>query len=87
MSISSTRNKGHPPLRWVPDTGSEVDTDTLTMIPTTVPIPTFGDKEALEQALSDIVHIIKNPAKINVPQYWKGDAVHAAFQNIATLTK
>eukprot|EP00957_Ditylum_brightwellii_P176223 13418371-Ditylum_brightwellii.AAC.1 len=52
---------------------------TLNMTPTTVPIPTFGDKEALEQALLDIVHIIKNQAKTNVPQYWKGDAIHAAF--------
>eukprot|EP00957_Ditylum_brightwellii_P144842 11032237-Ditylum_brightwellii.AAC.1 len=72
---------------WVPDTGSEVDADMLTMIPTTASIPIFGDKEALEQALSVIVHIIKHPSKNNVPQYWKGDAVHAAFQNIATFIK
>eukprot|EP00957_Ditylum_brightwellii_P072098 5480727-Ditylum_brightwellii.AAC.1 len=57
------------------------------MIPTTVPIPTFGDKEALGQALSDIMHIIKNPTKNNVPQYWKGDNVHTVFQNMATMIK
>eukprot|EP00957_Ditylum_brightwellii_P070911 5388605-Ditylum_brightwellii.AAC.1 len=87
MPISSPRNKGHPSPCWIPNTGSEVDADTPTMIPTTVPIPTFGDKEALEQALSDIMHIIKNPTKNNVPQYWKGDEVHAAFQTLATMIK
>eukprot|EP00957_Ditylum_brightwellii_P055351 4195151-Ditylum_brightwellii.AAC.1 len=69
MYISFSRNKGHPPLCWVPDTGSKVDADTLTMILTTVPIPIFGDKEALEQALSDIMYTIKNPTKNNVLQY------------------
>eukprot|EP00957_Ditylum_brightwellii_P159718 12156616-Ditylum_brightwellii.AAC.1 len=66
---------------WIPDTGSEVNVDTLTMISTTVPIPIFRDKEALKQALSDIVHIIKHPSTNDVPQYWKGNSIHEAFQN------
>eukprot|EP00957_Ditylum_brightwellii_P082992 6309490-Ditylum_brightwellii.AAC.1 len=72
---------------WVPDTGSEVDANTLTMIPTTVHIPKFKDKEALEQALSDIIFLIKNPSKNNAPQFWKGDGVQQAFKIIAQLIK
>eukprot|EP00957_Ditylum_brightwellii_P059911 4548719-Ditylum_brightwellii.AAC.1 len=60
---------------WVLDTGSEADANTLMMIPTTVPIPKFKDKEALEQALSDMIFLIKNPSKNNTPQNWKGDGV------------
>eukprot|EP00957_Ditylum_brightwellii_P111721 8521002-Ditylum_brightwellii.AAC.1 len=52
---------------WVPDTGSEVYANNLTMLPTTVPIPKFEDKqEALEQALSDIIHTIKILPKVMI---------------------
>eukprot|EP00957_Ditylum_brightwellii_P034326 2603521-Ditylum_brightwellii.AAC.1 len=37
---------------WIPDTRSKVNANTLTMLPTIVPIPRFEDEEALEQALS-----------------------------------
>lgn len=68
-----------------PDTYSEVDTDTLQLIPNTTPIPVFTDTGAIVQALSDIVNILHNPAKSNLPTVLKGNEIKEAFQKVATI--
>ena len=68
-----------------PDTLSEVDTDTLDLIPNVTPIPKFSDTDAIKQAVSDIVHILRHPSKNNIPTVFKGDKVQEAFSKVATL--
>ena len=41
----------------------KVDTDRLQIIPNSTSVPAFTDNDAIEQAISDIVHILKHPAK------------------------
>ena len=66
-----------------PDTFSEVDTDTLQLIPNSTPIPVFTDVDAIKQAVADILHILKNPAKSNIPTVLKGDSIKEAFKQVA----
>ena len=53
------------------------------MIPHTIPIPTHNDATAVRQAISDIIHIIKNSEETNIPKFWRGDAIQQAFQQLA----
>ena len=68
-----------------PDTYSEVDTDTVQLIPNQTPIPVYTDVDALKQAVADILHILKNPAKSNIPTVLKGNAIKNAFRHVAVL--
>ena len=68
---------------FVPSTASVINTDTVKMIPHVVPIPNFSDATAVQQAIADILHIIKNSREVNIPKFWKGDAIQGAFQNVA----
>eukprot|EP00957_Ditylum_brightwellii_P141486 10778619-Ditylum_brightwellii.AAC.1 len=61
--------------RFMPKTGAEVDADTIRLIPHAIPIPQFGDEDAIRQAISDIIHILKQPGKNSIPTALKGDAV------------
>eukprot|EP00957_Ditylum_brightwellii_P102773 7831963-Ditylum_brightwellii.AAC.1 len=67
------------------DTAAKVDADTLRLITHTVPIPQFGDAEAMWQAITNIVHLLKQPATNNIPDEMKGDAIVQSFANIANL--
>ena len=66
-----------------PDTFSEVDTDTVKLIPNVTPIPVYTDIDVIKQAVADILSIIKNPAKNNIPTVLKGDAIQNAFKQIS----
>ena len=68
---------------FIPATGAIINTDTVKMIPHMVPIPNFTDAIAVQQAIADILHIIKNSSEVNIPKFWKGDAIQQAFQNVA----
>ena len=68
-----------------PDTFSEVDTDTVQLIPHKTPIPVYTDVDAIKQAISDILHILKNPAKSNIPTVLRGDSIKEAFKTVADL--
>ena len=68
-----------------PETFSEVNTDTLKLIPNDTPIPVYTDVDVIKQAVSDIVHILKNPTKNNIPTVLKGDTIKNAFRAIAIL--
>lgn len=68
---------------FVPSTGAVVDTDTVHIIPHIVPVPEFNDAQAIQQAVSDILHIIKNSEENNIPKFWKGDMIQNAFQKVA----
>ena len=65
----------------------EVDADTLELIPNTTPIPVFTDTKAIEQAIQDLVHIIKYPQKNNMPRVMIGDKIRNEFQEVATTLK
>ena len=68
-----------------PDTYSEVDTDTVQLLPNVTPIPVYTDVDAIDKAINDIVHILNNPAKSNIPTILKGDEIKRAFADIATI--
>ena len=63
----------------------EIDTDTLELIPNTTPIPVFTDVEAIEQSVADIVHILRNPSKNNIPTLLVGNKICNAFREIAQV--
>eukprot|EP00957_Ditylum_brightwellii_P073381 5576751-Ditylum_brightwellii.AAC.1 len=58
---------------FVPSTGATVDTDTLELLVHDIPIPKFDDKDTLQQALADVIHLLKTPGKTNLPAFYKGD--------------
>ena len=62
-----------------PSTMKEIDTDTLELIPNTTPIPVFTDVEAIEQSVQDIVHILRNPSKNNIPTLLVGKKIVMHF--------
>ena len=57
---------------------ASIDTDTAQMIPHTIPIPSYNDVTAVRQAISGIIHIIKNSEK-----FWQGDKIQQAFEQLA----
>eukprot|EP00957_Ditylum_brightwellii_P002008 154766-Ditylum_brightwellii.AAC.1 len=65
---------------YIPTTTAEIDADTVYLIARNIPIPSFSDKEALNQALHGIMFILKMPEKSNIPQFWKGAPIQQAFQ-------
>eukprot|EP00957_Ditylum_brightwellii_P081293 6184015-Ditylum_brightwellii.AAC.1 len=44
---------------YIPDTVTEVDADTVKLIPHRTPLPSFNDEDAIKQAMLDIIHILK----------------------------
>ena len=68
-----------------PDTYAEVDTDTLQLIPNVTPIPVYTDVDVVKQAVTDILHVLKNKTKNNIPTVLKGDNIQNAFKQIADL--
>eukprot|EP00957_Ditylum_brightwellii_P030228 2288485-Ditylum_brightwellii.AAC.1 len=66
-------------------TAAEVDADTIRLIPHAIPIPQFGDTDAIGQAIAGIVHILKQPEKNNIPAVLKGDDVVQLCADIAHL--
>ena len=70
-----------------PDTYSKVDTDTVDLIPASTPILVYFDVNAITKAVSDIVHILQNPAKNNMLTVLKGDSIKIAFKQVATILK
>eukprot|EP00957_Ditylum_brightwellii_P201330 15325134-Ditylum_brightwellii.AAC.1 len=60
---------------FMPKTAAEVDADTIRLIPHAIPIPQFGDADAICQAIADIVRILKQPEKNNIPAALKGNAM------------
>ncbi len=69
---------------YIPKTRSERITDTVTYIPSKIPIPAFDANAHLQQALDDILHIIKNPPK-NMPFLTAGDEINNAIRLVAEL--
>eukprot|EP00957_Ditylum_brightwellii_P034837 2639621-Ditylum_brightwellii.AAC.1 len=57
---------------FVPSTGATVDIDTLKLLGHDIPIPKVDDKDTLHQALADVVHLLQNPQKTNLPAFYKG---------------
>eukprot|EP00957_Ditylum_brightwellii_P204856 15341097-Ditylum_brightwellii.AAC.1 len=69
---------------FMPDTAAEVDADTVKLIPHVILVPSFTDKEAIQQAIADIIYILKKPPKNIIPVDLKGDPIVQAFAQIAT---
>eukprot|EP00957_Ditylum_brightwellii_P034596 2623165-Ditylum_brightwellii.AAC.2 len=69
----------------MPETSAEVDTDTVKFIPHKIAVPEISDKEAISQAVADIVHILKKPTPNNTPMDMKGDPIIQAFSNLAEI--
>ena len=63
-----------------PETFSEVDTDTLQLVPNTTPIPVYTDLDVVKQAISDILHVLKNSFKNNIPTVLKGNKIKKYIQ-------
>eukprot|EP00957_Ditylum_brightwellii_P179726 13691114-Ditylum_brightwellii.AAC.1 len=69
----------------MPDTVAEVNADTVKCVPHTIPIPSFSNRETIQQAVTDIIAILKNPDQNNIPSDIKGDPVVQAFAQIAMV--
>eukprot|EP00957_Ditylum_brightwellii_P021886 1650480-Ditylum_brightwellii.AAC.1 len=67
--------------------GTAVDTDTLELLGHDIPIPKVDDKDTLQQASADVIHLLKNPEKINLPAFYKGDEAKNVFTSLAELLK
>ena len=68
---------------FVPSTGTVIDTDTVQLIPHLTPIPAFNDADAIKQAISDIIYLLKHSKETNIPKFWKGDHIQRAFEKVA----
>ena len=68
-----------------PDSMKEVDTDTLELLQHSIPLPVFTNAEAIEQAVQDLIRILKNPQKNNIPRVLVGDKIRNAFQEVAKI--
>lgn len=69
---------------FIPKTRAERITDTVTYIPANIPIPQFTAQDHLQQALDNILNIIKNPPK-NMPFLTSGDNTTNALRIIAEI--
>ena len=69
---------------YIPKTRSERITDTVSYIPSNIPIPAFDAKAHLHQALEDILTIVKNPPK-NLPFLQAGDDTTNAIRIVAEI--
>eukprot|EP00957_Ditylum_brightwellii_P202081 15328501-Ditylum_brightwellii.AAC.1 len=43
------------------------------------------DAEAIQQVITDIVHLMKQLSTSNVPSAWKSDGTHQAFTHLANI--
>eukprot|EP00957_Ditylum_brightwellii_P147946 11265181-Ditylum_brightwellii.AAC.1 len=68
---------------FIPSTGATVNTDILELLGHDFPIPTVDDKDTFHQALANVVHLLQNLQKINLPAFYKGDEVKNAFTTLA----
>ena len=71
---------------YLPDTRTEIDSDTLQFIPTSVPVPETTTENDLQQAVSDILAILQNPPKA-LPFLQAGNITLDAIKAIAVLLK
>ena len=55
----------------------------LQLIQNNTLILVYTDVGVIKQAVSDVLHILKNPAKNNVPTVLKGDAIKNVFQDVS----
>jgi hypothetical protein len=69
---------------YIPKSGRELDIDTLTFFPKSVPFPQISTEDYLKQAASDIVAILQQPPT-NLPFLAYGDTTNNALVQIATL--
>jgi len=71
---------------YLPDTRTEIDSDTIQFIPTSVPVPETTTENHLQQAVSDILAILQNPPK-SQPFLQAGNITLDAIKAIAVLLK
>ena len=68
-----------------PEAFSEVNTDTVKLIPSVTSILVYTNLDVIKQAVSNILSILKNPSKNNIPTVLKGDAIQNAFKQVAEV--
>ena len=70
---------------FMPDTNSEIVTDTVNLFSDIKEIPEITHDEYLQQSLMDILAIIQSRPKTNLPSLQFGDEISAAIITVANL--
>eukprot|EP00957_Ditylum_brightwellii_P187918 14307816-Ditylum_brightwellii.AAC.2 len=85
-AVGYSPNHYRCPQCFMPNTTMEIDADIVHLIPHSILlIPAFLDKDALEQAVMDTLHLLKQPSNTNIPTFWKGALIQNALSCIAKL--
>ena len=70
---------------YLPHTHSVVVADTVRFVQEKVPIPMASTEFFLRQAIENILDVLKQPNRLNIPAVMYGDKVKNAFTTVATL--
>ena len=70
---------------YISSTRQEVDADTLTFIPHTIPIPETTTEDFIRQAVSDIATLLSNPPKETAPILKLGDATKNGLLELTSI--
>ena len=64
---------------------STIIADTVAFIPTTIPFPYSDQDTFLQQSIADILNVLKNAYKLNIPRVMYGDIIRNAIAEIANI--
>ena len=70
---------------YLPSTKSEIVSDTVDLFAYNMPVPDISNDEYIQQALMDILAVLQNKSKINVPSLQYGQRINDAVIAISTL--
>ena len=70
---------------YIPNTRSEIVTDTVDIIANDSPIPTVSNDEYLQQALMDILAVLQRKQPSNVPSLQYGEKINDAIITVASI--
>ena len=72
---------------YLPKTHSTVIANTVKFIPTQIPFPYSNDARYLKQTVGDLLQLLQNTNKMNIPKVMFGDEVQNAMEEIADILK
>ena len=72
---------------YLPKTHSTVIANTVKFIPTQILFPYSNDARYLKQTVGDLLQLLQNTNKMNIPKVMFGDEVQNAMEEIADILK
>jgi hypothetical protein len=70
---------------YLPQTKTEIDTDTISFIPHTIPIPETNIEDFIRQSISDIATLLTHPPKMTTPTLSLGDTTKNGLLQLTSL--